>query len=134
LLLVETSDLHHHVGYSPMSPWIAFNSGSLVAPTQSRQQCAVTMALPRRFLPRYRQGLKPACLHLILSCSVESPAADDRRTVLKYVRRDTADAYEPQPKFNGAAGILEAWLRDSFKAGLVTLSAHVSHESFINAQ
>src|SRR3981189_823514 len=35
---------------------------------------------------------------------------------------DTADAYEPQPKFNVAAEIFEAWLRDSFKAGLVALS------------
>jgi hypothetical protein len=46
---------------------------------------------------------------------------------------DTADAYEPQPKFNVAAEIFEAWLRDSFKAGLVALSAHVRHESLINA-
>jgi hypothetical protein len=46
---------------------------------------------------------------------------------------DTADAYEPQPKFDVTAEIFEAWLRDSLKAGFVALSAHVRHESLINA-
>jgi hypothetical protein len=47
---------------------------------------------------------------------------------------DTADAYEPQPKFNVTAEIFEAWLRDSFKAGLVALSPDIRDESLINAQ
>jgi hypothetical protein len=47
---------------------------------------------------------------------------------------DTADAYEPQPKFNVTAEIFEAWLRDSFEAGLVALSPDIRNESLINAQ
>jgi hypothetical protein len=47
---------------------------------------------------------------------------------------DTADAYEPQPKFNVAAEIFEAWLRDSFETGLVALSPDRRNESLIDAQ
>jgi len=54
-------------------------------------------------------------------------------TVLDGNSYDTADDYEPQPKFNVTAGTLHAWLGDSFKAGLVAVSAHVRHESLINA-
>src|SRR5712672_1907945 len=49
-------------------------------------------------------------------------------------RYDTADAYEPQPKFNVTAEIFEAWLRDSFEAGRVALSPDIRNESLINAQ
>lgn len=47
---------------------------------------------------------------------------------------DTADAYKPQPKFNVAAEIFEAWLRDNFEAGRVALSPDIRNESLINAQ
>src|SRR3981189_2954943 len=49
-------------------------------------------------------------------------------------RYDTADAYEPQPKFNVTAEIFEAWLRDSFKAGLLALSPDIRNEGLVNAQ
>src|SRR5437899_9722847 len=47
---------------------------------------------------------------------------------------DIADAYEPQPKFNVAAEIFEAWLRDSFEASRFALSPDVRNESLVNAQ
>jgi hypothetical protein len=47
---------------------------------------------------------------------------------------DTADTYEPQPKFNVTAEIFEAWLRDRFEACLVALSPDIRNESLINAQ
>jgi hypothetical protein len=49
-------------------------------------------------------------------------------------RYNAADAYEPQPEINVTAEIFEAWLRDSFEAGLVALSPDIRNESLINAQ
>ena len=49
-------------------------------------------------------------------------------------RYNAADAYEPQPELNVAAGKFEAWLRDSFEAGLVALSPDICNEGLINAQ
>src|ERR1700722_16726547 len=47
---------------------------------------------------------------------------------------NAAHAYEAQPELNVAAEKFEAWLRDSFKAGLVALSPDIRNESLINAQ
>jgi hypothetical protein len=47
---------------------------------------------------------------------------------------NTAHAYEPQPELNVAAEKFEAWLRDSFEAGLVALSSDICNEGLINAE
>jgi hypothetical protein len=55
-------------------------------------------------------------------------------TVFDGKRYNAADAYEPQPELNVAAEKFEAWLRDSFEAGLVALSSDICNEGLINAQ
>jgi hypothetical protein len=45
----------------------------------------------------------------------------------------TADADEPQLKFDVTAEIFEAWLRDCWKASRVALPARIRHESLIKA-
>jgi hypothetical protein len=69
-----------------------------------------------------------ACLFPASIMSTARPSVFDGESY------DTADAYEPQPKFDVTAEIFEAWLRDSFEAGRVALSPDIRNESFIDAQ
>ena len=87
------------------------------------------------FALRYGQQSKlPRQLYRLYLSGVDHVGRAAVPRVFDGKRYNATDAYEPQPKFNVTAEIFEAWLRDSFKAGLVALSPDIGDESLINAQ
>src|SRR5580692_9258624 len=91
-----------------------------VITSRKDESCLPTISLSEPLRGGTRQQSKvPRQLYRLSLSGVDHVGRAAVPTVFYGKSYDIVDTYEPQPKFNVTAEISEAWLRDSFEAGLV---------------